>query len=323
MLTYANCDKVSEQCPVSDTVFGYKPSLPINATLLALFCLVVVAQVVKGTYYRTWTFMTAMLLGSACLVVGELDRSLCAGVERWADCGIGYSGRVMMAQNAWSHGGFVLQHFGLTVGPAFFADSMYLTFVDIAETYTPSAARINPRIYPTISSTCTFLALFLQTIGSLMSSTSIVNILSSSALRAGTTVTLVGLVLQLLTMLFFGLMCIDYHYRVRRAPQDWNAYAAPTRESQRFVLFAWTSQAFYWLVGASVVYRIAMLAQGWDGGIVKNEAAFVCLQGVTVLLAGYCFSALHPGYVFPKGTDYVTQRAALKVIDEKLEEAEA
>jgi hypothetical protein len=29
-----------------------------------------------------------------------------------------------------------------------------------------------------------------------------------------------------------------------------------------------------------VVYRIAMLAQGWDGSIVKNEAAFVCLQGV-------------------------------------------
>jgi hypothetical protein len=73
MLTYARCDKVSEQCPVSDTVLGYKPSLPINATLLALFCLVVVAQVVKGTHYRTWTFMTAMLLGSACLVAGELD----------------------------------------------------------------------------------------------------------------------------------------------------------------------------------------------------------------------------------------------------------
>ncbi|KAM3072126.1 hypothetical protein ACMFMF_007520 [Clarireedia jacksonii] len=261
MLVYANCNKVSDTCPVSDTVFGYTPSLAINATLLALFSLVIVAQVMKGTHYRTWTFMTAMLLGSACLVAG-------------------YAGRIMMAQNAWSHAGFVLQNFGLTVGPAFFADSMYLTFVDIIETYTPTASRIDARIYPTIASTCTFLSLFLLTIGSLMSSTSIVNILSPSALRTGTTVTLVGLVLQLLTMLFFGIMCVDYHYRVRRNPQDWNAYAAPVRASQRFVLFAWTSQAFYWLVGASVVYRIAMLAQGWEGGIVKNEAAFVCLQGV-------------------------------------------
>jgi hypothetical protein len=71
MLAYASCNRVSDQCPVSETVLGYTPSLPINATLLAMFSLVIVAQLVKGTHYRTWTFMTAMLLGSACLVMGE------------------------------------------------------------------------------------------------------------------------------------------------------------------------------------------------------------------------------------------------------------
>jgi hypothetical protein len=71
MATYKDCLEVSAQCPVTATAYGYAPSLPANATLLAVFSLVLLAQLIQGVGWKTWGFMTAFVLGNLMEVIGE------------------------------------------------------------------------------------------------------------------------------------------------------------------------------------------------------------------------------------------------------------
>jgi hypothetical protein len=71
MASYTNCFKVSAQCPVTASALGYDPSLPANATFLAVFSLVAVVQLIQGVVWKTWGFMTAFVLGSVLEIIGE------------------------------------------------------------------------------------------------------------------------------------------------------------------------------------------------------------------------------------------------------------
>ena len=72
MASYTNCFESSAQCPVTASALGYAPSLPANATLLAVFSLVAVVQLIQGVAWKTWGFMTTFVLGSIIEIIGEL-----------------------------------------------------------------------------------------------------------------------------------------------------------------------------------------------------------------------------------------------------------
>ena len=84
----ANC--TVSVCPVELSVYGYRPTLAGSSALIALYGLCAIAQIVLGFRYKTWGFMTAMLLGC-------IDEAL------------GYAGRIMYYQNPWGETGFIMQ----------------------------------------------------------------------------------------------------------------------------------------------------------------------------------------------------------------------
>jgi hypothetical protein len=84
----ANC--TISVCPAELSVYGYRPSIPFTATLLALYGLAIVAHVYLGTRYKKWGFMAAMVLGC----IAEI---------------IGYIGRILYNQNPWNDTGFIIQ----------------------------------------------------------------------------------------------------------------------------------------------------------------------------------------------------------------------
>lgn len=118
----ANC--TVSVCPVELSVYGYRPTLPGSAALIALFGICAVIQLALGWRYKTWGFMAAMLLGC----VDEI---------------LGYGGRIMYYQNPWDQTGFIMQigklkfplryfHISLTllsvlitIGPVFFCAGIY------------------------------------------------------------------------------------------------------------------------------------------------------------------------------------------------------
>lgn len=77
-------------CPVELSVYGYRPSLPLSAILIALYSVCGLVQLGLAWRYKTWGFCAAMVLGC----IDEI---------------IGWVGRILMYQNPWNNGGFIMQ----------------------------------------------------------------------------------------------------------------------------------------------------------------------------------------------------------------------
>ena len=84
----ANCTLAI--CPVEASVYQYRPSVPANAVLLALFGVCGLLHTYQGIRYRAWWYMTAMQLGCICEILG-------------------YIGRLMLYHNPFSFNAFLLQ----------------------------------------------------------------------------------------------------------------------------------------------------------------------------------------------------------------------
>lgn len=61
-------------CPASFRQIQYTPSLAGNAFYLAVFCLILVAQLFLGIRYKTWGFLAGMVGGLALEILGYLAR---------------------------------------------------------------------------------------------------------------------------------------------------------------------------------------------------------------------------------------------------------
>lgn len=76
-----DCTGVGPDCPVSDSFYGYAPSTPPNAILLALFGLALIAHTAQGFYYRAWGSLITFGLGCICEVIGK-PRTNCCHLRR-------------------------------------------------------------------------------------------------------------------------------------------------------------------------------------------------------------------------------------------------
>jgi hypothetical protein len=70
------CEAVGPQCPVEDTMNGYKPSLPANTFLAGYFGIALIVQLYLGIRYKTWTYMIALVLNYLSECVGYIGRIL-------------------------------------------------------------------------------------------------------------------------------------------------------------------------------------------------------------------------------------------------------
>jgi hypothetical protein len=79
-----------DTCPVEWSLYGFQPSLVANIVFPAVFAVIAVVHAYLGWKWRSWGFMTGMLLGC----VAEI---------------IGYVGRIMLHYNPFSFVGFMIQ----------------------------------------------------------------------------------------------------------------------------------------------------------------------------------------------------------------------
>lgn len=84
----ANC--TVELCGLEHTIYGYRPSLAANIALPVIFGLIGLAHIFVGIRWRSFGFMTGMVLGC----IAEI---------------IGYVGRIQLNHNPYSFVGFMIQ----------------------------------------------------------------------------------------------------------------------------------------------------------------------------------------------------------------------
>ncbi|KIW18800.1 hypothetical protein PV08_03089 [Exophiala spinifera] len=265
----ANC--TISVCPVELSIYGYRPSLPLSISLIALYGVCGFVQIALGWRYKTWGYMSAMLLGC----IDEI---------------LGYVGRILMYKNPWNHGGFIMQIVLITIGPVFFSAAIYVMLSQIVTYISPKHSRFDPRLFYYIFIPCDIVSLILQAIGGAMSST------SDGSSSAGVNIALAGLAFQVATLVAFVAMTVDYFVRSREV---WRSAHLPLK----FKVFVSFLALATLLILIRCCYRVYELNEGYTrhSGALRDQTLFIALEAAMVIAAAYALVIGHPGQVFYSG----------------------
>jgi len=272
------------ECVDVPSFYGYRIDLAPNAAFLALFSLSLVAYVVTYAVTRRGLgFLVAMALGLICEIIG-------------------YAGRIMSWKNQWNENGFLIQICCLTIAPAFMAAGIYLCLRRIVYAFGPENSRLPPEYYTRIFIPCDVISLVLQATGGGMASVASHN---GSSVDTGDNIMIAGLAFQVFTLVVFMAVSLDFavntilrHRRLGDAALDQDQTVRRVRNSKMFRGFlaalALSTICIFW----RSVYRVAELAHGWDGELMKRQDLFVGFEGVMVVIAALALNFFHPAVCF-------------------------
>ncbi|KAM0562070.1 hypothetical protein ACHAPJ_002514 [Fusarium lateritium] len=255
-----------DTCPIEWSLYGYRPSLAANIVFIALFASLGLVHAYLGFRWKSWGFMTGMLLGCMSEVIG-------------------YVGRVMMYYNPFSFNAFMIQIVCLTVAPVFYTASIYVTLSKTINYFSPEFSRFKPQLFYWIFIPFDIVCLILQAAGGAMS--------TSDDGDVGVDVSMAGLALQVIVLVAFIAAFADYMIRYLMSGQ------AKTFNWRLKTFFLGLSASII-LILTRCIYRVAELREGYDGDLIKHEIPFIILEGIVIVLAGLALCFGHPGLVFNK-----------------------
>jgi hypothetical protein len=260
----ANC--TLEICPIEWSVYKYKPDLPTNIIFLVLFAIAMLIHIYLGIRWRSWFFMSFMIVG--CLM--EI---------------IGYVGRLIMHDNPFSFPGFMIQIVFITTGPVWYTAAIYVTLSKTINALAPEISRVNPKLFYWIFIPADVVCLILQAAGGALST------VSQGGSQTGIDIAMAGLILQVIILALFIVALSDYMIRYFRSG------ATGALNNRTRIYFAGLTTAIILILGRCF-YRCYELSEGYqDSNLITDEALFIGLEGVLVLLAVYCLCIGHPGLV--------------------------
>lgn len=143
--------------------------------------------------------------------------------------------------------------------------------------------------------TSDFISLVLQGAGGGLAATADTDSMSN----AGRAVMVAGLVFQVVSLLIFMLLALEYLLRLRRTTdtaEDEGLIGLTS--TKKFTWFKYALGLAVVLIFVRSVYRVAELQQGFDGSIANNEATFMVLEGPMIIIAVLALTILHPGIAF-------------------------
>lgn len=223
------CTRVTPECPVEATTLGYYPNRPLNAFLAAGFGVAGVLALAVGLPRRTWAY--AGFLAAGCLL--ELA---------------GYVGRVLLASNPWDQGAFELQICAIVLAPTLVCVAIYLTLKHVVLALGPVRShRLPARRLPWVFVPADVACLLVQAIGGSLAAQGARNL---ALLRDGNRAIIAGIALQVVVLLAFGGLSLDYFVRVRRRVRS--------GEGTPEALALWADRRFRTFVGAVFVAYICV-----------------------------------------------------------------
>lgn len=212
---FRSCTEVSDLCPVERTVLGYYPNFGANIFFAIGFGLLVILSGGLGFWKRTWTFTAAVTGGTLLETVGKLcaSRSIARRYKAYT-LATGYVGRVLLNNNPWDSGAFQLQICAIILGPTFICVGVYLTLKHVTLNLNPRLSRLPPRLYPWIFLPADLSCLIVQAIGGGLAAAA--GDTNKALLDGGNRAIIAGVALQVVVLLIFGVLGIDYWIRLRR-----------------------------------------------------------------------------------------------------------
>ncbi|KAL0780568.1 hypothetical protein CaCOL14_001903 [Colletotrichum acutatum] len=262
----ANC--TLEVCPLEASLLRYRPSVPVNGTFIGLFALAMIIHTIQGLRSKNWGFMASMIGG--CLL--EI---------------VGYVGRLILNDNPFSFGGFLLQIICITVGPVFFCAAIYVMLSKVIIHLDRSISRFNPRLCYFVFIPCDIVSLILQATGGALSSIAS----DKAAVQRGVNVSLAGLIFQVVCLVAFCALFADYLIICMRT----NARQRMTKNMKIFLAFLFISTT---LILVRCSYRIEELKEGYFSPMFRDQPLFIGLESSVMVVAVFCLVIGNPAIGF-------------------------
>jgi hypothetical protein len=121
----------------------------------------------------------------------------------------------------------------------------------------------------------------------------------------GDNIMVAGLAFQVLTLLIFMVLCIDFALKTRKRYNsmgqdafDQNPVFVKLREGWRFKGFVAALTLATICIFWRSVYRVAELAEGWTGNLIRHQWLFVGFEGVMVIVACLALNVFNPAFTF-------------------------
>ncbi|OJD10453.1 hypothetical protein AJ78_08545 [Emergomyces pasteurianus Ep9510] len=275
-----------DTCPIETSIYQYRPSLPANATFIALYGLSGLIHLLQLILWRShYAFTILILLGC----VGEI---------------IGYVGRLILYNNPFSINGFLIQICALTIAPALFTAGIYFCIADIVRLFGgEGTSRLKPKQYAWIFIPCDIISLVMQGLGGGIASVATRNRKDATA---GINIMIAGLSFQVFSLLVFILLLAEFFVRVYRRGYLWkevNGYEIKAGSGANGVGGAALARLYIFFSAFSLAilcifvrcaYRVAELSNGFDGELIREEGPFIGLEGVMVAVAVFALNLGHP-----------------------------
>jgi hypothetical protein len=280
----SNCTLVGPDCPFDESAYfsnyGYVPTLWVNDFFMAVGLVALVAHLVQAIRFRTIGFGIAMLWNNLLLILG-------------------YVGRVWTSDNIYSQPAFEMGTVCLTIAPLFLSTAIYLCLPRLILIKGKEYSRFSARYYTRVFCTSSFISLFLESLGSGLTSTAL---RETKYRSSGYDVTIVGLVIQVLTLTIFALSTVDYFLRTKRGRATITEPIEATNNPIKSVGFFTALGLSFLCVYIRCIFRLAELGSGWGSAIMRNEKIFIGLEGVTICIAVAALTFFHPGFCFKLGS---------------------
>lgn len=200
-MSTAVCTEVTPQCPVSLTLYGYRPNAPVNGVLGVIFGICFLVQLGSVCFFRvrTWSYTTPLALGALI----EL---------------IGYAGRLLMHHNPWGTLGIAMQLIALIVAPSFIAAAVSVTFKHIIMYCGPEHSMLRPRFVPLLMIGTDFIGIIIQFIGAgILAMAVTADVMDKDRVDLGDNIIIFGVAFQVFIMIVCGAYMVHYWLRVKKA----------------------------------------------------------------------------------------------------------
>lgn len=264
--------------------YGYTPNAGVNMAAAVLFGISLVTCTLLSIWYRQRWFGTAFFIGFI------LETS-------------GYVARYLSNSDPTKIGHYTQQSSSLTLAPALFMAGVYYLLAKFTVIYRPGVSRIKPLWYSYIFVSCDLLSIAIQGAGGGIAASASKDKSGSSL---GVNVMIVGLAVQVFTMVLFIIFCIDFMMRVRRHKNDLNNDDIYTPEyahiprSRMFVPLLWAIATCTTLILARCIFRLIELSGGWDSSLMHNQVCFMIMEALVVWVGTSALAFIHPGLLFKR-----------------------
>ncbi|KAI0103913.1 RTA1 like protein-domain-containing protein [Nemania sp. FL0031] len=266
-----------DTCSASDSLYGYRPQIGVNAIAVVVYVLCLVQCIyVFVRWKKSWLSYTILVFIS-CLA--QL---------------IAYGLRVHGWFDPFVNIGWILQYTYATLAPIFVTAALYVTLGRLANIMGRGIFNLDPKLYPRIFLTSDAFSLVLQSAGG---SLSFFEEVKDNSLTLGGKLAIIGLIFQVISLAVFLVLfvAVVHPARIFSPVSTISKY----ENQNRIRIFVCATLIGMVLIVARSAYRVVEFSEGPLGTLVHNEVLFIVFDTVPMAITAILLAFLHPNYMLP------------------------